>query len=304
MSFHVKLNLPGKKEVWAKEISSGQYKSIVKSIYSVDDSSFIYHTNLVLESAINPEEYAEFTVIDKLVALMQLRAVSVSPDLKFQVTCEETKKPFEVTLSIEEILKSMPESSLKEKIALNNFLVDVSLIKAKDEKHFIAPYVTPEETDKYYLHTLVSSINCITVKKETVDFKRFSWEERCSIVERLPAKLSTLIFNKITEFEKTLEENKVIKINSPFTGKLQLDIPLTTNVSALIKLAKLVYTENLTNLYTMTYNLIKYGKFSGSYLDSITPVEAQIYWIYCQKQIESEEKSREVDIPRTDSEFT
>jgi hypothetical protein len=155
----------------------------------------------------------------------------------------------------------------------------------------------------------VSSIDSISYKNETVYFKNLSWEERVQLVTRLPSKLSSSIIKNISDVETNISQNKLISIRSPYTNKITLEMPLTTNVPSLIKFIKLVFTENLSNLYTITYNLVNYGKFTGDYLDSITPIETQVYWIYCQKQMEKEGDQKDntmegANLPRSNSEFT
>jgi len=309
MKFQQKIKLLNNRDIWANEINFKQYKAIVKSNYSEDDSSFVYHTNLVLENNINKEDYLTLTVVDKALILLQLKAVSVGPDLKLKVKCEETEKEFEFTLPIDNLIKNFILNNSSKTIEFENFSIQSSIVKAKDEQRFIEPYVTNKDTETYFFHTVVSSIDSIRYKNKTVYFKDLSWEERVQLVTRLPSKLSSYIIKNIAEVEKDVSQNKLISVRSPYTNKITLEMPLTTNVPSLVKFIKLVFTENLSNLYTITYNLVNYGKFTGDYLDSITPIETQVYWIYCQKQMEKEGDQKDnsmegANLRRRDSEFT
>jgi hypothetical protein len=306
MQYQHKVKLLGNKEIWAKEITFGQYKTIVKSIYNIDDSSFIYHTNLSLQVNLSNEIYSELTVLDKTLILLQLKAVSVEPDFKLKIKCEETKKDFEYTLPIDTLIKSFELKDSLRTIDVEGFTIEFSLVKAKDEQYFVEPYITSKDHEQYFFNTVVSSINSIKYKDQLVLFKDLSWDERVQLVSRLPAKLSSYIINNVSELEKSISINKLVSVRSPYTNKITLEVPLTTNIPSLIRFSKLIFSENLTNLYTLTYNLINKGGFTGDYLDSVTPVEMQVFWIYCQKQMEkeSEQNDENSNMARSNSEFT
>ena len=306
MHYQHRVKLLGNKETWAKEITFGQYKTIVKSIYNTDDSSFIYHTNLALQSNLNDEVYSELTVLDKALILLQLKAVSIEPDFKLKIKCEETKKDFEYTLPIDTLIKSFVLTDSLRTIDIEGFTIEFSLVKAKDEQYFVEPYITSKDHEQYFFNTVVSSINSIKYKDQFVLFKDLNWDERVRLVSRLPAKLSSYIINNVSELEKLISINKLVSVRSPYTNKITLEVPLTTNIPSLIRFSKLIFSENLGNLYTLTYNLINKGGFTGDYLDSVTPIEMQVFWIYCQKQMEkeSEQNDDSSNMARSNSEFT
>ena len=87
---------------------------------------------------------------------------------------------------------------------------------------------------------------------------------------------------------KVLNNNILIEAKSPYTNEPALLLPLSTNIDTLLQFAKFLFTTDLGNIYITTYNLINRGRFTGEYLDSITPVEVQVYLGYCQKQLEQE----------------
>jgi len=309
MRFAQKIKLLNGKDVWVKEITLGQYKTLVKSIYSEDDESFIYHSNVIIQENLNSDNYSEISVIDKVLILLQLKAISVEPDLKLKIKCEETKREFEHVAPIDSLIKGLVLTDCSKKVYIDDFIIDTSLIKAKDEHVFLEKTLSSTDIEKLFFYTVVSSIDKVTYKNKTIDFTNIAWDERVQIISRLPSKLSASIIDNIKEVEKTISQNKLLSVLSPYTNKIALELPLTTNIASLIRFIKLVYTENLTNLYTISYNLINRAGFSGDYLDSITPVESQVYWIYCQKQMQKEseqENSNEkgINLPRSRSEFT
>lgn len=309
MRFSQKINLLNGKNVWVKEITLGQYKTLVKSIYSEDDESFVYHSNLIVQQNLNSNNYSELSILDKVLILLHLKAISVEPDLKLKIKCEETNKEFEHVTPIDNLIKSLTLINCTKNINVDDFIIDVSLIKARDEWVFLEKNLSSVDIEKFFFYTIVSSIDKVVYKNKTIEFNNLDWEERVQIVSRLPSKLSANIVNNIKEAEKLISQNKLLSVISPFTNKVTLELPLTTNISSLIRFIKLVYTENLTNLYTITYNLINRAGFTGDYLDNITPIESQVYWIYCQKQIEKESEQQNssdegINLARSKSEFT
>jgi hypothetical protein len=130
MKFQQKIKLLNNREIWANEINFQQYKAIVKSNYSEDDSSFVYHTNLILENNIGKEEFFTLTVVDKALILLQLKAISISPDLKLKVKCEETGKEFEHTLPIDNLIKNFTLNNSSKTIEFENFIIQSSIVKA------------------------------------------------------------------------------------------------------------------------------------------------------------------------------
>ena len=87
---------------------------------------------------------------------------------------------------------------------------------------------------------------------------------------------------------------------------MAVELPLTLDIDANIHFLKLLFTEDLGNLHTLTYNLINKSGFSGEYLDNIAPVEVYIHWSYCQQQINSENNNasrNQPEIPNKSNPF-
>ena len=60
MGFTYSVYLPGfNKTVWAREIAYKDYKDLVKSLYNKDESSFIIHSNNVIEQIVPGILYAD-----------------------------------------------------------------------------------------------------------------------------------------------------------------------------------------------------------------------------------------------------
>ena len=285
MSFTFRVNLYRKNStVWVREMTYKQYKNIVKSLYEENSISFIGQTNSILQDLfVDKTLYSTLTVVDKLLALLQIRAICVDPDLKLKIKCEKTNKDFEYPILIDSLVKKFVYRDCIKQIEHNNLIVTFSLPKAKDEINFL-----DLDREQKYLHLLVSSIDSIVYKEELCNFENLSWEQRKNITNRFPVHFTNDIIKNIIDTEETLNNNILIEAKSPYTNEPALLLPLSANIDTLLQFAKFLFTIDLGSVYITTYNLVTRGRFTGEYLDSITPVEVQVYLGYCQKQVEQE----------------
>ena len=89
---------------------------------------------------------------------------------------------------------------------------------------------------------------------------------------------------------KNMYNIKLISINSPFTKKLAVDVPLTIRSDDIFSFLKLIFNDDLNNVYRLTYNLVSMAGFTPEYLDSITPAEQYLYWVLHLQKANKEEQ--------------
>jgi hypothetical protein len=281
--------------IWIKELNFKDFRSIVKSQYENDDTSFMYHTNKFLDDALPSHVFGPLTIVDKLLILLQVRATCIGPDLTLKITCDETKQVYEQTILIDKIVNTFNLKPYQKKLTFEKIRFELSAIKAKDEHYFVN---APE--DKLLTYTLASSLDSIKNSRDGVnkDFFWESWDDRLKIIDRLPAAITNALSRELIETEKELSANKILTSVSPFTNNKTLEIFLTNNAEAVAKFTKLLFTDDLNNLYTLMFNLVNVAGFEASYIDSISPIEAQLYWMYKEKQLAAaENKSSTPEIP-------
>lgn len=281
MGFTYSVKLPGlKKSVWVKEINSKDYRDLIKSQYNNDESSFILHTNQVIEQIVPGILQEKLNVVDKLILLVNARSVSVGPDLKVNATCKETNQTFEYTIRLDSLFDKLSDVLYNNTVSYKNFCINFSIVKAKDEIYFL-----DNSPEKLYIFQIASSIDSIVTPEKTLCFANLTFEERCSIVENLPAHLNNNIIKILYETENKLAQNKLLFIQSPFSEIPAVDIPLSTDVTVLLQVCKLLFTDDLNNLYKLIYNLIYKLHFQGDYIDRLAPAELYLYWsLFLQEQ--------------------
>jgi hypothetical protein len=286
MAFEYSVYLPGQnKAVWAKEINSRVYRELVKSLFSTDDSSFILHSNKLIEEICPGLLEKELNIIDKLILLVNARAVCVNPDLKVQTTCPITKKQFEYTIQLDIIFNALTNIKYKNIIEHNNIIVEFSIVKAKDEAYFLE-----KDPEKLFLYQIASSIDKIIVKEKTISFASLSMQERVTVIENLPSHIAVSVLQKLLEVEKELNKNNLILINSPYADAVAVSIVLSTDLGIILQFCKILFSDELSNIYKLVFNLIERAGFTGEYIDKITPAEMYLYWSFYLEKSEQEAK--------------
>lgn len=280
MGFTYSVKLPGfNKTVWAREISSKDYKDLIKSLYNNDESSFILHSNYVVEQIVPGILQEGLNVVDKLILLVNARAISVSPDLKVKTACKETNKEFEYTIQLDTIFDKLSGLQYNSVTEYKNIKVEHSIVKARDEKYFLEK--VPENL---YIYQIASSIDRIITEDRVLEFNNLSFDKRCLIVENLPAHLNNEIIKALYKAEVELSQNKLLFIKSPFSEIPAVDMPLSTDIGVLLQVSKLLFTDDLNNLYKLIYNLVSRLHFQGEYIDKLAPAELYLYWsLYLQE---------------------
>jgi len=284
MAFYYSVYLPGLNEtVWLKEINSKAYRELIKSLFNTDSSSFILHSNNLIEELCPGLIKKQLNIIDKLIFLVNARAVCISPDLKVQVTCPVTQKQFEYNIKLDTIFDTLNSIKYKNNIIFNNINVECSIVKAKDEKYFLE-----KDQEKLFLYQIASCIDKITVKEKSIDFTSLSMDERITVIENLPSQIAIEVLQKLIDTEKELNKTHLLLINSPYAKTVAVDIALSTDIAILLHFCKILFTDDLTNLYKLIFNLVERAGFSGEYLDNITPAELYLYWSLFLERVESE----------------
>ena len=58
--------------------------------------------------------------------------ICINPDLKLTTTCPETKRKFDVTIKLEDVVTALQKARYNNTIVYENTSLDYSLLKAQD----------------------------------------------------------------------------------------------------------------------------------------------------------------------------
>lgn len=287
MAFRYGIKLPGKnKKIWIKEITSKLYRDLVKSLYNNDTTEFLQHLSYIIEYVYPGIIQEDLNVVDKVLILLHTRGICINPDLKLKAKCPKTEKEFECTVRIEDLITRLEETNYTRVVVHENVQITHTVVKVKDELQFI-----DISEERFFSTQLASSIDSIMVNKDCLLFKDLTLEERLDVVEKLPLMLAAKIYESITAVEEDLSRVKLLTVRSPFTGDYIVDLPVSTNVKVLLEFCKLIFNDDLGNLYKITFNLVNKGHFTPDYVEQITPAEQLLYWNYLVQQSQKEQEA-------------
>jgi len=274
MSFVYSVFLPGLgREVWIEEINYKSYKDLVKSMYNKDDSSFILHSNRVIEQIAPGLLEGGLNIVDKIILLVNARSISVKPDLNVKCRCDKTGKEFEAAIELDNIFETLSNVECSNTIQHKNTTVKYSISKARDEVHFLE-----KEMENLYIYQLASCIDIVDTSTGTINFNNLDFKARCRAVENLPVQLTTAILKDIVNIETAISKYKLLLVKSPFTGLPVVDIDVSIDTAVLRGFLKLLFTDDLNNLYRLNFQLISILHFTGDYIETISPAEMYLYW--------------------------
>jgi hypothetical protein len=285
MAFTYGVKLPGfdNKKIWVNEITSKLYKDLVKSLYNNDSTEFVYHLNQLIEHASPGILQGGLNVVDKIILLLQIRSICISPDLKLKAKCVETKKEFEYTVRIEDLVFKLESAIYNKTISYEKIVIKHSIVKAIDEIYFVNL-----ESEKAFSYQLASCIDKLIINNKEINFKDIGFERRVEIVDTLPLFLTSKIYESLLLTETELSKTKLLVIPSPYSKTLVVDLPVTSNTNILLEFCKLIFNDDLINLYKINLNLISKANFTPDYADSITPAEQLLYWNLYVQQVQEE----------------
>lgn len=281
MPFTLNAYLPSlQKEIQIKELSYKQYRELVKSLYNVDKKETIQQYNSILLDLCPDIEQIDITFEDKLYLLLTVRGYCVSPDLKLKGT-GPNNNTFNFSVAIDTITKNVKSIDKSKVFTLNEITIEYSSYKVRDEHVFIG-------NNKDTFAVLASYIDTIKTPDQTVLFKDFSFTERLNLIESFPQSIVNQLYEDILEIEEYYEKQVLLDIKNPITKESALILTKNIDFETLQKIIGFIFTEELNNIYRAFFNIVNYAGFSPEYVDSITPVEMQVYWMY---YIEDREKN-------------
>lgn len=275
MPFKLNAYLPSKKqEVQIKELYYKQYRELIKSLYNTNKKETVQQYNSILQDLCPEIESLNITFEDKLSLLLTVRNYCVSPDLKLKITVKDGNM-FNYSVPVEKLIEQIKTIDKSNILQIDKYEIGISSYKAQDEWVFIG-----NNNDR--INKLASYIDYIKIESEKLDFKDISFAERNTVVQTLPAYLVELILQNIQAVEEYYEGEDFLAVKNPITKDSipVLRISKNFNHESIQQIIELIFTEDLNNVYRAFFNMVNYAGFSAEYVDTITPIEAQVYWMY------------------------
>lgn len=289
-NFYYGVYLPSlARKVYFKELDICQLKVIIKTILNSDDTALSLCFNEIVKA--NCKEDAsklDLTTLDRFIALLNMRVVSMGGSQKLQVTCEETQKIFSISYDYNQLITQLEETVLdKPKSSYQNGItVEFGLPLAA--RSF--------STENVEFNKLVNSIRCIKIGETEYNLATLDFYDLTRIIENLPRVLT----NDILEYLE-LQEIKINKVNflnveNPFTFKKIIQL-MSFDEAVLNRILKLAFKEDLLTLYKSIYYMVHVLKFTPEYVENMTYNEKQLYWSYYLADEKEKQKSANNQAP-------
>jgi len=276
--------LPGcKKTVLIKELQYNRFKHLVKNI--TNDNSVIiasFFDDLLNDLCIDEPDVASYTFIDKLILLLTIRSICISPDLELTATCPETESTFKFTVQLFDIIQTLQQLNLPDNI--------YSSVKTYNG-------LTIELGMPDMLNLAITDLDVINtiIKKITLNGKDISATKE-QIIDHLPTAVLKDAKEYLTSFSNTLKDINLLSIQSPFSKTNQsIEIPLNLFSNSIIEFLKICFKRSLISLYELEYALLNKVKLDYELIKTSTPAELSLYINIFKDDKREESKSQNPD---------
>jgi len=242
------------------EFTVGQYTTLSKFILNNDDEGLAEYFETILQNNLKEKNlYKNLTKYDKWFLLTFLRTVNISPTLTLKAKDPANK---ECTYDID-LLKILTQGS--DFFPIYKFNIQMDLINVEIEI---------DNSIKLKNKPILNYIKTIQTKKNKIQIHSLPDNEKNSIFKNLGI-IENVIENIV--FKKD-ELNKVFKI-IPVIPQLKevYEVSLSLFDNTLFEFLKLIFSPYSKGIFAKKYFLMNKIGVNLSHIDSLTPLECDIY---------------------------
>jgi hypothetical protein len=282
--FKFRIYLPSlEKYVYFKEYTTKDHLAFIKTIQNNDHNITLeYFKCMILRLCDNEVEYSSLTRVDIFCILLNIRILCVSPLLKMKFKCEKTDKIYNIELELYDILDIVTnyEQQYTEDITINKDLQIILKVPTN------LRYESLEST-------VLNCIDKIILFNNTHDLRQYTDAQRKEIIDRLPGD----VFGQILKVVDKNHGNYDIEIFEQKNPHNSEDIPtkhkLNLYSDSFYQFIRLIYDENMNNVYQVRYILCKQLGMDLAYIETITPSEVEMYLKLLEQEIHDQKKAQE-----------
>jgi hypothetical protein len=268
VAYYFKVYVPSLgRRVSFREINIRDWININKSIINNDYGEVVECFDLIIKECCL-ETGILFTLLDKVVVLLAIRAYSISNFCDIKIRDKDEDKEFEHKLEINGLLDSLLRLPIEHKkaVTVNEVTIEygIPLYPVKDAN----------------VVSVADYIHCIKKDDQVLIDNTSSRDEMQAIVDNLDMDM----FNEVTKYAKelnhTFQENPLYIIRSPYNQTRELISQKMLLDFTMYDLLKMLFTENLHNLYRSIYTFNQQLNISPEYTERLIPVEKDLLWGY------------------------
>lgn len=279
--FKLKIYIPSlEQKVYFSELKNLHLINILKFITNKDSKGLSdYFDYTVLDLIENKKYFNSLDVFDKLVILLQLKAINVNSELKFKINSSQTENRL-VTFDLFKEIKALTEHKLvksKELKIEDNFYIKASIPR----KLFI------ENFDDIFNHC----IKLFKINEETFIFEDLEEKMKDRIFESISGEHIQKIFSFLEEVNRSCENVTFLSTNSYISDLNNLKLNFFNN--SVLSFLELIYSEDLKNVFELMYVVTSKLNISITDFYNQIPSESLLMYALYEKEIKHQNEEME-----------
>lgn len=275
--YHFKVYIPSlNRKVLFHDITIRDWININKSIINNDYEEIINCFDLIIQECCI-EKNLIFTILDKLIILLSIRSYSISTFCTLKITDKIEDKEFDYTLELNSLIDTLNNIPLihKNTVDVNDLVIEYGIpIYPINDSNIILP--------SEYIH-------CIRYNGEIIISRDVN---NLDDINQIMNFVDVKVYQDINVYAKQLVDaintHPIYIIKSPWdTSRLLISQNMSINYD-MYDLLKMLFTENLHNLYRSIYSFNRQLNISPEYTEQLIPVEKDLLWGYYIKDCNDE----------------
>lgn len=249
-NFTIPVTTPTGKDIRIQGITNKQYLEIIKYCANRDYEGL----ESIFETIVFSKIPQKLNCIDKFYALIALRIFFIDESITVLTDSKE------INLSLYNVLANL------DKIELTNKVYDVDGITLElgypDKLYYTS-------IDSY----LDSMIISLTLNGKTIYFENITAEERMEILNFLPNKCLSILYNHFKDITEAYKDFVVVDENKSFNME---KISFSLISSNLISFINSVYSFNILSFFEMLYVFVNKMKADSDLFYTLSPIDSKI----------------------------
>jgi hypothetical protein len=253
------------------------YKQVIKTILNDNDSCIVDAFNELIDTH-SDRDVSTLTFLDKLIILLTIRAVCISPTLELSITQPPNNQKCNLTFSISDIV---------EKLKSMNKISDLKKVQKTYDKIQIEYGIPTQFFFNSKDEFIVSSIKQIIIDGvDVTDIKH-------DIVGSLPIMVYRDAQKHLMQLQDQISKVTLlsVKLVNQENGKIEITPDIFSNSA--LEFLKLCYKRDLISLYELEYFLTSKLNLPYEILSTSTFAELSVYiGMYNEEQKKREKEER------------
>jgi hypothetical protein len=279
--FKLKIYIPSlENKIYFSELKNYHLINILKFITNKDSKGLSNYFDFVIINLLeNKELFNSLDVFDKLIILLQLKAINVNSELKFKISSSQSENRL-ITFDLFKEIKTLTEHKLiksKEIEIENNFFIRASIPR----KLFI------ENFDDIFNHC----IKLFKINEETFIFEDLEEKMKDRIFESISGEHIQKIFSFLEEVNNSCNEITFLSSNSYINDLNNLKLNFFNN--SILNFLEVIYSEDLKNVFELMYVIT--SKLNISITDFYNQIPSESLLMYALYEKEIKHQNEEIE---------